>query len=50
MFSIILFAMIGSIIKATTAYWVVYAIFCILESLRIVCRVMKAIVAIAYHN
>lgn len=47
MFSIILFAMIGSIIKATTAYWVVYAIFCTLKALEIVCRVIKAIV---FHN
>lgn len=46
-FSIILFAMIGAMLKAATAYWVVYAIMCTLQALKIACQVIKAIV---FHN
>ena len=42
-FNIILFAMIGAMLKATTAYWVIFAIYCTIKALEIVCRVIKVI-------
>lgn len=44
-FNIILFAMIGAMLKATTAYWVIFAIYCTLKALKIVFSVIKAMVS-----
>lgn len=39
--SIVLFAIIGATIKAGTAYWICFAVYCLFKLLKIVIDIIK---------